>query len=90
MRHYVITGVLVIVLAIVTYAGLMAIKLMPVQASAQSVPHRTDPGGALHAVLLAVVQGPRGLHAGSAPPGGSGTRQVHHIANSGNLLGPGC
>ena len=38
MRHYVITGVLVIVLAIVTYAGLMAIKLMPVQASAQSVP----------------------------------------------------
>ena len=38
MRHYVITGVLVIVLAIATYAGLMAVKLMPVEASAQSIP----------------------------------------------------
>ncbi len=38
MRHYVITGVLVIVVAIATYAGLMAIKLMPVEASAQSIP----------------------------------------------------
>ena len=38
MRHYVITGVLVVVLAIATYAGLMAIKLMPVEASAQSIP----------------------------------------------------
>ncbi len=38
MRHYVITGVMVVVLAIATYAGLMAIKLMPVEASAQSIP----------------------------------------------------
>ncbi len=38
MRHYVIAGVLVIVLAVATYAGLMAIHLMPVEASAQSIP----------------------------------------------------
>ncbi len=38
MRHYVINGVLVIVVAIATYAGLIAIKLMPVEASAQSIP----------------------------------------------------
>jgi cytochrome c oxidase subunit 2 len=38
MRHYIIAGVLVIVLAVATYAGLMAVKLMPVQASAQAVP----------------------------------------------------
>jgi cytochrome c oxidase subunit II len=37
MRHYVIAGVLVIVLAVATYAGLMAIHLMPVQASTQAV-----------------------------------------------------
>ncbi|HUI90228.1 MAG TPA: cytochrome c oxidase subunit II [Anaerolineales bacterium] len=38
MRHYLIAGVLVIVLAVATYAGLMAIHLMPVEASAQSIP----------------------------------------------------
>ena len=38
MRHYVIAGVLVIVLAVATYAGLMGIHLMPVEASAQSIP----------------------------------------------------
>ena len=37
MRHYVIAGILVIVLAVATYAGLMAVHLMPVQASAQAV-----------------------------------------------------
>jgi len=37
MRHYVIAGVLVIVLAVATYAGLMAVHLMPAQASAQAV-----------------------------------------------------
>ncbi len=38
MRHFVIVGILVIVVAILTYVGLMAAGLMPVQASAQSVP----------------------------------------------------
>lgn len=38
MRHYIIAGVLVIIVAIATYAGLMAIKLMPIEASAQSIP----------------------------------------------------
>ena len=38
MRHYVIAGILVILLAVATYAGLMAIHLMPVQASAQAIP----------------------------------------------------
>lgn len=38
MRHYIIAGVLVIVVAVATYAGLMAVKLMPVEASAQSIP----------------------------------------------------
>ncbi len=37
MRHYVIVGVLVVVLAIATYAGLMAIHLLPVQASVQAI-----------------------------------------------------
>jgi cytochrome c oxidase subunit 2 len=37
MRHFVIAGVLVIVGAVLTYAGLMAVHLMPVEASVQSV-----------------------------------------------------
>ena len=38
MRHFIIAGVLVILTAVLTYAGLMAVKLMPVEASAQSIP----------------------------------------------------
>lgn len=37
MRHYVIAGILVILTSFATYFGLMALKLMPVQASAQSL-----------------------------------------------------
>ncbi len=38
MRHYVIVGILVIVAAVGTYAGLHAVELMPVEASAQAAP----------------------------------------------------
>ncbi len=38
MRHFVVVGILVIVVSILAYAGLMAVGLMPVEASAQSVP----------------------------------------------------
>lgn len=38
MRHFVIAGILVIVMAVLTYVGLNAAGLMPVEASAQSVP----------------------------------------------------
>jgi cytochrome c oxidase subunit 2 len=37
MRHFVIVGILVIVLAFLTYIGLDAVGLMPVEASAQAV-----------------------------------------------------
>jgi len=37
MRHFVIVGILVIVMATLTYVGLDAVGLMPVQASAQAV-----------------------------------------------------
>ena len=38
MRHYVIAGALVVLIGAATYFGLMAIGLMPVEASAQSIP----------------------------------------------------
>jgi cytochrome c oxidase subunit 2 len=38
MRHFVIVGILVIVLAVLTYVGLNSAGLMPVPASAQAVP----------------------------------------------------
>jgi cytochrome c oxidase subunit II len=38
MRHFVVVGILVIVVAVLAYTGMMAVGLMPVQASAQSVP----------------------------------------------------
>lgn len=38
MRHFVIVGILVIVMAVLTYVGLESAGLMPVEASAQSVP----------------------------------------------------
>ncbi len=38
MRHFVVVGILVIVVAILAYGGMMAAGLMPVEASAQSVP----------------------------------------------------
>lgn len=38
MRHFVIVGILVIAAAVLTYAGLNAIGLMPVEASAQAIP----------------------------------------------------
>ncbi len=38
MRHFVVVGILVIVLAVAGYVGLEAAHLMPVQASAQAVP----------------------------------------------------
>jgi cytochrome c oxidase subunit 2 len=38
MRHFVVVGILVIVVAVLAYAGMMAVGLMPVEASAQSVP----------------------------------------------------
>lgn len=37
MRHYVIVGILVVVLSVLTYVGLDSAGLMPVQASAQAV-----------------------------------------------------
>ena len=38
MRHFVIAGILVVVMTILVYVGLSAAGLMPVEASAQSVP----------------------------------------------------
>lgn len=38
MRHFVVVGILVIVMAVLTYVGLESAHLMPVEASAQSVP----------------------------------------------------
>ena len=38
MRHFLIVGFLVLVVAVATYAGLNAAELMPVEASAQAVP----------------------------------------------------
>jgi len=38
MRHYVIVGILVLVAAVLTYMGLNAAGLLPVEASAQAVP----------------------------------------------------
>jgi cytochrome c oxidase subunit 2 len=38
MRHFVVVGILVIVVSVLAYAGLIAVGLMPVAASAQSVP----------------------------------------------------
>jgi cytochrome c oxidase subunit 2 len=38
MRHFVVVGILVIVVAVLTYAGLSVAHLMPVEASTQSVP----------------------------------------------------
>ena len=38
MRHFVVVGILVIVTAVLGYVGMQAAHLMPVQASAQSVP----------------------------------------------------
>ena len=38
MRHFVVVGILVILMAVLTYVGLDNAGLMPVQASAQSVP----------------------------------------------------
>ncbi len=38
MHHFIIVGILVIVMAILTYVGLDGIGLMPVQASAQAIP----------------------------------------------------
>ena len=38
MRHFVVVGILVILMAVLTYVGLDSAGLMPVQASAQSVP----------------------------------------------------
>jgi len=38
MRHFVIAGILVVVVAVLTYLGLNAAGLMPVEASAQSIP----------------------------------------------------
>jgi cytochrome c oxidase subunit 2 len=37
MRHFVIVGILVLVMAVLTYVGLEAVKLMPVEASLQSI-----------------------------------------------------
>lgn len=37
MRHFLVVGILVIVMAVLTYAGLNAVGLMPVEASAQAV-----------------------------------------------------
>ena len=37
MRHFVIVGILVIIMAVLTYAGLDAAGLMPVEASAQAI-----------------------------------------------------
>ncbi len=38
MRHFVIVGILVLALSAAAFFGLMAVKLMPVEASAQAVP----------------------------------------------------
>jgi cytochrome c oxidase subunit 2 len=38
MRHFVIVGILVIVVAVLTYLGLNAAHLMPLEASAQAIP----------------------------------------------------
>jgi len=38
MRHFVIVGILVIVVAVLTYLGLNAAGLMPIEASAQAIP----------------------------------------------------
>jgi len=38
MRHFVIVGILVIVIAVLTYTGLTALNLMPVEASTQAIP----------------------------------------------------
>jgi len=38
MRHFVVVGILIIVMAVLTYVGLDSAGLMPVEASAQSVP----------------------------------------------------
>jgi cytochrome c oxidase subunit II len=38
MRHFVVVGILVVVTAVLGYVGMQAAHLMPVQASAQSVP----------------------------------------------------
>jgi cytochrome c oxidase subunit 2 len=37
MRHFLVVGILVIVMAVLTYVGLDAVGLMPVEASAQAV-----------------------------------------------------
>src|SRR5690349_21147821 len=38
MRHFVVVGILVIVVTVLSYAGLQVAHLMPVEASTQSVP----------------------------------------------------
>jgi len=38
MKHFVIVGILVVVMTLATYFGLTALHLMPVEASAQSIP----------------------------------------------------
>lgn len=38
MRHFVVVGILVILMAVLTYVGVNSVGLMPVQASAQAVP----------------------------------------------------
>jgi len=38
MRHFVIVGILVIVIAVLTYTGLTALNLMPIEASTQAIP----------------------------------------------------
>ena len=38
MKHYVIVGILVILVAVLTYVGLDSAGLLPVEASAQAVP----------------------------------------------------
>ncbi len=38
MRHFVLVGIMVILMTVLTYFGLSAARLMPVQASAQAVP----------------------------------------------------
>ena len=38
MRHFVVVGILIVVLTVLTYVGLEAAGLMPVEASAQAVP----------------------------------------------------
>lgn len=37
MRHYVVVGILVLVMAVLTFTGLTLARLMPIQASAQSI-----------------------------------------------------